>query len=96
MARHAPITGRQYVSDLRFGGPPSRGVGSRPSDHPHGQTLKSGPRRVHIGSTLDRLYGDYVWMLCERGADLRVQDWHSSYVFVNTSREPLFAPMSPA
>jgi site-specific recombinase XerD len=73
-------TGRGGTASVRF---------------PHGQTLKSGPRRVHVGSALDRLYGDYVWMLCERGADLGVQDWDSSYVFVNTTREPLFAPMRP-
>jgi integrase len=78
-------TGRGGTASVRF----------EPSDHPHGHRLKSGPRRVHIGGALDRLYGDYVWMLCERGADLRIQDWDSSYVFVNTAREPLFAPMRP-
>jgi site-specific recombinase XerD len=76
---------------------PGRGgtasVSFEPSEHPHDQRLKSGPRVVHIGSRLDRLYGDYVWWLCERGADLHLKDWGSSYVFVNVFREPMFAPM---
>jgi integrase len=78
-------TGRGGTASVRF----------EPSDHPHGQALKSGPREVHIGARLDRLYGDYVWMLCEHGADQHIQDWDSSYVFVNIRREPLFAPMRP-
>lgn len=40
-------------------------------------------RRVHIGSRLDRLYGDYVWHLCELGADAALVDWDSAYVFCN-------------
>ena len=31
--------------------------------HPYGIAAKSGLRRIHIGSRLDRLYGDYVWWL---------------------------------
>ena len=66
-----------------------------PRDHPHGLVPKSGYRRVHVGSRLDRLYGDYVWHLCELGADAALADWDSAYVFCNLSREPLFAPMRP-
>mgnify|MGYP002652383830 CR=1 FL=1 len=64
---------------------------SRP--HPHGLSAKSGAREVHVGSRLDRLYADYVWWLCDRGADAALGDWDSSYIFCNTIREPLFAPL---
>lgn len=61
--------------------------------HPHGIATKSGPRRVHVGSRLDRLYGDYVWWLCDRGADAVIDDWDSSYIFCNTLRGPLYGPL---
>ena len=66
-----------------------------PREHPHDLVSKSGYRRVHIGSRLDRLYGDYVWQLCELGADAALADWDSAYVFCNLSREPMFAPLRP-
>ncbi|KLN70471.1 hypothetical protein ABM90_07305, partial [Rhodococcus erythropolis] len=59
--------------------------------HPHGLSAKSGEREVHIGSRLDRLYADYVWWLCDRGADVALDDWDSSYIFCNVMRNPLFA-----
>ena len=43
--------------------------------HPYGLATKSGSRRVHVGSRLDRLYADYVWWLCDRGADALIEDW---------------------
>ncbi|SKX63923.1 transposase [Mycobacteroides abscessus subsp. abscessus] len=61
--------------------------------HPHGIATKSGSRRVHVGSRLDRLYGDYVWWLCDRGADVVINDWDSSYIFCNTQRGPLYGPL---
>jgi integrase len=61
--------------------------------HPHGITTKSGFRRIHIGSRLDQLYGDYVWWLCDQGADAVVDDWDSAYMFCNTRREPRYAPL---
>jgi len=64
---------------------------SRP--HPYGLSAKSGEREVHIGSRLDRLYADYVWWLCDRGADVALDDWDSSYIFCNVMRNPLFAPL---
>jgi site-specific recombinase XerD len=66
-----------------------------PRSHPYGLVPKSGYRRVFIGSRLDRLYGDYVWALCELGADAALKDWGSAYVFCNTARQPLFAPLRP-
>lgn len=63
--------------------------------HPHGIATKSGSRRVHVGSRLDRLYGDYVWWLCDRGADAVIDDWDSSYIFCNTLRSPLYGPLRP-
>ena len=66
-----------------------------PRDHPYGLVPKSGHRRVHVGSRLDRLYGDYVWHLCELGADAALADWDSAYIFCNVAREPFFAPLRP-
>jgi site-specific recombinase XerD len=63
--------------------------------HPHGISTKSGSRRIHIGSRLDRLYGDYVWWLCDQGADALIDDWDRSYIFCNTRREPRYAPLRP-
>lgn len=64
-----------------------------PRPHPHGLQLKSGGRRVFVGSRLDRLYGDYVWWLCDRGADAVIEDWDAGYVFCNVFREPMFGPL---
>lgn len=50
---------------------------------------------MFIGSGLDRLYGDYVWWLCERGADAAVAEWDSAYIFCNVHRAPLFGPLRP-
>lgn len=61
--------------------------------HPHGRSATSGEREVHIGSRLDRLYADYVWWLCDRGADGVLDDWDSSYIFCNVMPNPLFAPL---
>lgn len=61
--------------------------------NPHGVAAKSGPRVVHVGSRLDRLYSDYVWWLCDRGADQEIEDWNSSYVFCNISRGQRWAPL---
>jgi site-specific recombinase XerD len=63
-------------------------------EHPHGLRVKGGHhRRVYISEELDRLYGEYVWALCEAGWDLAVADPDASYVFVNLAREPYFAPL---
>jgi integrase len=64
-------------------------------DHPHGLRAKSGHRRVFIGSALDRLYGDWVWALCEAGADVELDDWDNAYIFCNLRRGPRFAPLRP-
>lgn len=61
--------------------------------HPYGIAAKSGSRRVHIGSRLDRLYADYIWWLCDQGADTLIDDWDTSYIFCNTRREPLYGPL---
>lgn len=56
---------------------------------------KSGYRRIYISDEVDRLYGEYVWQLCELGADLGTADFDAVYVFVNLKREPRFAPWKP-
>lgn len=66
-----------------------------PRPHPHGLQLKSGSRRVFVGSRLDRLYGDYVWWLCDRGADAVLEDWDAAYIFCNVFREQMFAALRP-
>lgn len=64
-------------------------------DHPHGLRAKSGHRRIFIGSALDRLYGDWVWALCEAGADAELDDWDNAYIFCNLHRGRRFAPIRP-
>ncbi|MBZ6081540.1 site-specific integrase [Streptomyces olivaceus] len=64
-------------------------------DHPHGVRAKSGHRRVFVGSALDRLYGDWVWALCEAGADVELGDWDDAYIFCNLRRGSRFAPIRP-
>jgi site-specific recombinase XerD len=64
-------------------------------DHPHGVRAKSGYRRLYVSEGLDRLYGEYVWQLCEAGADLATGDFDATCVFVNLEREPRFAPWRP-
>jgi len=67
-----------------------------PRDHPHGVRVKGGGyRRLYVSDGLDRLYGEYVWQLCEAGADLAAADLDETCVFVNLSREPQFAPWRP-
>ncbi|WP_349269271.1 Tyrosine recombinase XerC [Mycolicibacterium parafortuitum] len=63
--------------------------------HPHGLAAKSGCRRVHVGSRLDRLYADYVWWLCDRGGDAAIVNWDEGYIFCNTMREPLYGALRP-
>jgi len=63
-------------------------------DHPHGLRVKNGGyRRIYISDELDRLYGEYLWQLCDAGADLAVGDLDSWWVFVNLAREPRFSPL---
>ena len=64
-------------------------------NHPHGVRAKSGDRRVYVSDQLDRLYGEYVWQLCEAGADLATDDFDATCVFVNLDREPRFSPWRP-
>ncbi|MFZ0974085.1 MAG: tyrosine-type recombinase/integrase [Solirubrobacteraceae bacterium] len=63
-------------------------------DHPHGLRVKNGGyRKIFVSDELDRLYGEYLWQLCDAGADTAVGDLDSWWVFVNLAREPRFAPM---
>ena len=65
-------------------------------DHPHGMRVKNGAwRRIYISDELDRLYGEYLWRLCDAGADVAVGDLDQWWVFVNVAREPRFAAMRP-
>ena len=53
-------------------------------DHPHGLRVKNGGfRRIYISDELDRLYGEYLWRLCDAGADQAVDDLDCWWVFVN-------------
>jgi integrase len=63
-------------------------------DHPHGLRVKNGGyRRIYISDELDRLYGEYLWQLCDAGADVAVCDLDPWWVFVNLAREPRFSPL---
>jgi len=57
-------------------------------EHPLMIRAKSGFRRPYVSDEVDRLYGEYVWQLCEAGADLATDDFDASCVFVNLQREP--------
>jgi hypothetical protein len=39
-------------------------------DRPHGVRAKRGYRRLYVSDELDGLYGEYVWQLCQAGADV--------------------------
>ena len=47
--------------------------------------------KIYVSDELDRLYGEYLWRLCDAGADEAVGDLDSWWVFVNLAREPRFA-----
>ena len=67
-----------------------------PRDHPHGVRVKGGRyRRVFISDALDRLYGEYLWQLCDAGADLVVADLDAAPVFVNLAGGTRFGPWRP-
>ena len=64
-------------------------------DHPHGLRVKNGGyRKIFVSDELDRLYGEYLWRLCDAGADEAVGDLDSWWVFVNLAREPRFAAVA--
>jgi integrase len=63
-------------------------------DHPHGLRVKNGGwRKIYISDELDRLYGEYLWQLCDAGADVAVDDLDNWWMFVNLTRGPRFAPL---
>jgi integrase len=65
-----------------------------PRDHPHGVRVKGQAyRKLFVSDELDRLYGDYLFELCDRGVDAFVEDLDVHWVFVNLEREPRFAPL---
>jgi site-specific recombinase XerD len=67
-----------------------------PRDLPHGVRVKgSRYRRVFISDGLDRLYGEYLWQLCDSGADLAVPDLDQAQAFVNLAGGTRFAPWRP-
>jgi integrase len=67
-----------------------------PREHPHGVRAKGGRyRRVVISDDLDRLYGDYVWDLCDAGADMAAGDMDAEPVFVNLAGPARFGPWRP-
>ena len=64
-----------------------------PREHPHGVRAKGGRyRRLFISDALDQLYGEYLWQLCDAGADLAVPDLDAAHVFVNLAGGTRFAP----
>jgi integrase len=65
-----------------------------PREHPHGLRVKGQAyRKLFVSDELDRLYGDYLFELCNRGVELHVEDLDGHWVFVNLEREPRFAPL---
>jgi site-specific recombinase XerD len=67
-----------------------------PRELPHGVRVKGGRyRRLYISDELDRLYGEYLWQLCDAGADVAVEDLDAACVFVNLDGGVRFAPWRP-
>lgn len=67
-------------------------------DHPHGARAKSGqPRRIYVGSDLQRLYEAYAWSLVDAGADLAVEDLSTHFVFTNVAArgDRMYQPIRP-
>jgi site-specific recombinase XerD len=63
---------------------------------PHGARVKGGRyRRLFISDELDRLYGEYLWQLCDAGADTAVEDLDAAQLFVNLAGGTRFAPWRP-
>jgi integrase len=68
----------------------------RPREHAHGVRVKGGAyRKLYVSDELDRLYGEYLFWLCDAGVDTAFADFDGACVFVNLVREPLYAPMRP-
>jgi integrase len=68
----------------------------RPREHAHGVRVKGGAyRRLYVSDELDRLYGEYLFWLCEAGVDLQFEDFDAACVFVNLAREPRYQPTRP-
>jgi integrase len=60
-----------------------------PREHPHGLQVKGGAyRKLYVSDELDRLYGDYLVELCERGADTAVADLRRAPRPAPTTRRP--------
>jgi site-specific recombinase XerD len=67
-----------------------------PRELPHGVRVKGGRyRRLFVSDELDRLYGEYLWQLCDAGADIAVPDLDSAQVLVNLAGGVRFAPWRP-
>jgi integrase len=75
-------------------------------DHPLGLRVKGGrQRRVYVSDRLERLYAEWVWTLCDAGADVHAASWcrrvgrngdlDDWYVFVNLDGGERFAPLAP-
>jgi integrase len=68
----------------------------RPREHPHGVRVKGGAyRKLYVSDELDRLYGEYLFWLCEAGVDMQFEDFDAACVLVNLAREPRYQPMRP-
>ena len=68
----------------------------RPREHSHGVRVKGGAyRKLYVSDELDRLYGEYLFWLCDAGVDMQFADFDAACVFVNLAREPHYQPMRP-
>jgi hypothetical protein len=52
-------------------------------------------RKLYVSDELDRLYGEYLFWLCDAGVDMQFADFDAACVFVNLAREPRYEPMRP-
>jgi integrase len=63
-------------------------------DNPNGARVKMlKPRRIYVGSDLERLYADYLTTLAMRAADLGIAAEPDGPLFVNLNRPPYLAAL---
>jgi integrase len=93
-ARLGEVLGMR-ISDFVMGrgGTPHVDIVPRP-DNPNGARVKMmRPRRIYVGSDLERLFADYLTHLASRAAELGMTVTPGSALLVNLQRPPLLAAL---
>jgi len=68
-----------------------------PREHAHGVRVKGDAyRKLYMSDRTDQLYGEWLWQLCELGADEAHDEFADSYVFVALRGQNRFGPLTPS